>query len=267
MWKKTIIISIVLVIVFVVNILFFPLGENKITAKAEEVEKETMNWIENIPDVELELSINSAFPSVLSHPDEFFEIYKVGYAAAPVLIEYVIEKDMNDAYGAFMVAAAANNLHLNGLPGAIKPNDENPVYAKDEDAYTPVWYAKQLQLFARETPEKVEKICNSNISMSDKIEKLQEYGMLAVPFLQEKVGSGDMRWKECLSILTLSGITVEERFDILAYGFRDEVLYSEIRDKLIYQKKSKIMETKNFDEQWFDNNSDELMLMSELFQK
>ena len=263
--KRRSIIIVVAIVTFALFLSVFSFGKIAIRVKAAAVKKDTLNWIDTIPKLEREPSFQSAFPSPSTHPDAFYEIYEIGYAAAPHLIQYVIDNDMNNMDGAFMVMAAVNNLHLSYLPGAIKPTDENPIYSKDEDAYTPVWYARQLQEFAKEAPVKITEICDSDIPMAEKMLKLEAYGMLAVPILQEKIDSGHTQWNECVLNLSLSALSVEERFDVLAYAFEEETLYANDRDELVHQRKTKALENRDFNESWFDENSDELTLMGELF--
>ena len=265
MRKKTISIAVCAIVSLALCISIFLFGKSSSRVNAAEVEQKTLSWIEIISNIERKPSYQSAFPNPATYPDEFYEIYKIGYAAAPYLIQHIIDNNMNNVDGAFIVMAAANNLHLNYLPGAIKPTDENPVYSNDEDAYTPVWYAKQLQKFAKEAPEEINKICDSDIPMAEKMLKLEEYGMLAVPILQEKMNSGDTQWSECVLNLSLSPLNEEERFKLHVCGFEDEILYSSNRDELIHQRKVEALEGSSFNKRWFRDHADELALMSQLF--
>ena len=106
--KRRSIIIVVAIVTFALFLSIFSFGKIAIRVKAAAVKKDTLNWIDTIPKLEREPSFQSAFPSPSTHPDAFYEIYKIGYAAAPYLIQYVIDNDMNNMDGAFMVMAAVN---------------------------------------------------------------------------------------------------------------------------------------------------------------
>ena len=243
--------------------LFIP--KYNLSAMAAEIKAEVDDMAQKISEINISPSSSSAYPSPATYRDEFFETYQLGYEAVPYMLDYVIKNDTNDFVGAFLIAAAVNNLHLNKMPGAIEINDTDAVYSTDPDAYTPVWYARQLQTFAKEAPEKIKKICDSNSTMAEKMLKLEEFGMLAVPILQKKINAGETQWNPCVLALSLSELTAQEKFDVLAYGYEDEVLYANNRNDLMHQRKLSAVKNKDFDTQWLNENDAKLSLLSELY--
>lgn len=263
MKKNTILIISFILCLCITLCYFFP--RNNLTVMAAEIKVEVDDMAQKINKIEVSPTLSSAYPTPATYTDEFFEAYKLGYEATPYILEYVTKNDANNFVGAFLISAAVNNLHLNKMPGAIDINDTNTSYSTEPDAYTPVWYAEQLQIFAKEAPQKIEKICDSNKHMSEKILELEEYGLLAVPILQKKIESGETQWSQCVLALSLSELTEKERFDVLAYGYQDEVLYSNNRNSLIHQRKLNAIAEKEFDTDWFTTNHLQLELMSELY--
>ena len=263
MKRKTILTISLILCVCISLCLFIP--KNNLTVMAAEIKVEVDDMAEKISKIELSPTLNSAYPSPATHNEEFLEAYQLGYEATPYILEYIITNNANDFVGAFLISAVINNLHLCKMPGAIDANDTDAIYSTDPDAYSPVWYARELQKFAKSAPENIEKICSNNKSMSEKMKELENYGMLAVPILQKKIEAGETQWNQCVLVLSMSELSVKERFDVLAYGYEDEVLYSNERNTLMHQRKLKAIEKTTFNQQWFNENDAELTLMGELY--
>ena len=245
------------------------LASNKdigMSVRAEEIKDGVEQWAEKITKIEISSSFQSSFPNPNSDPNAFFEVYDLGYAAAPYLVDYVLENNLNNFEGAFLVMAAATNLHLYSLPGSVDSSEgEDPAaYSQDQDAYTPVWYAKQLKAFAKTAPDKVTEICDSNISIDEKEKQLIKYGMLAVPTLQERINKGENQWAQCVGMLSLSGMDTQERFDVIALEYTQDFLNSGKRLDLVCQNRFDNTENFILNKKWFSSNKEDLSILKEM---
>ncbi len=236
------------------------LPSNSLKALAAEKEAEVQDYIKILNEIEFTgSSASSAYPSPVTQPEAFLEAYKLGYEAVPFVLDYIIENNDNGLNGAFLIVVSMNNLHLSNIPGVIKPTDTNVDYSIDRN---PVWFAKQIKELAKSAPKAVEKICNSDITFEEKVIKLQEYGMLAVPILQEKIEKGETQWEAAVLNLTLAGMSLEERYNVLQKICEDDFLYSEKREADIYNLKNTTVKDVKFDKSWFDENEDKLTIMN-----
>lgn len=112
-----------------------------------------------------------------------------------------------------MLSAATSNLQLYEMVGAV--TDSTLEYSLDPDAYTPKWYSKRLREFAGMVPAKVNEICDSDMSIQDKYEALDRLGILAIPYLIDRISQGEKQWQTSVYAQLLEYPT-EERFAILS---------------------------------------------------
>ena len=169
-----------------------------------------VNTINDIIEQTGEFSLK-AFPTLEDFPKTYFGIHSLGYASVPYLLELIKEHES-------MLVMYVIWYTLSVPPiGAIMPGEglHPDDYSKDEDAYTPKWFARQLEEFAKTVPKKVNEICDSDIPLEEKYEQLNKLGLLAIPYLIDRIEAGEKEWEVCLAAQFLDR-PVEERFELLS---------------------------------------------------
>ncbi len=207
-------------------------------------------------------SLYSHYPTPADKPEAFMEVYTLGCAAAPYLVNWIVEGETKGQYEAFLTMASATNLHLSSLLRETSSSDAASVYSASWNVGTPKWHAYQLQQFAKNAPEQVEAICNDRtLSLSEKTEWLAEYGMLAVPLLQDRMRRGEFWWEETVLLLTMAPLSAEERFQLLLDSYSSEIQTSPARNRLILERRREMLAGKKLPKTWFAENAEELDLL------
>jgi len=171
-----------------------------------------VNTINDIIEQTGEFSLK-AFPTLEDFPKTYFGIHSLGYASVPYLLELIKEHES-------MLVMYIIWYTLSVPPiGAIMPGDYTPEYDFDiGENYmrgTPEYFARQLEEFAKTVPKKVDEICNSDIPLEEKYEQLNKLGLLAIPYLIDRIEAGEKEWEVCLAAQFLDR-PVEERFELLS---------------------------------------------------
>lgn len=78
---------------------------------------------------------------------------------------------------------------------------------------SPKGYTRDLKAFLKTVPEEVRAICASDDSLEGKCEKLDYYGMAAVPFLADRIEDGETEWEAFIAAQTL-GMPAADRFTL-----------------------------------------------------
>jgi hypothetical protein len=191
-------------------IVAFTVGNASVSAHEAERKREVAKWERGIQTLN-PATLKSSYPGVQDYPDEFLDAYSLGYASAPYLLDSIDDSSENGFTEALLISAATNNLHLYAMIGANTTQE----YTMDSDAYTPKWYAERLREFAGSVPAKVEEICNSESSIEDQYESLDRLGILAIPYLIDRIHQGEEQW-EWSVYAQLLDYSIPERFRILS---------------------------------------------------
>ena len=160
---------------------------------------------------------SSVTGNVLTKPKTFFEAYSFGYASAPYVLELIRNSDENGLYESVMLATVCFNLQVISEAKEMLERGEIPDHynTDDDDAFTPKWHAKHFEEFIKTVPPKVDEICDSDIPLEEKYEQLNKLGLLAIPYLIDRIEAGEKEWEVCLAAQFLDR-SVEERFELLS---------------------------------------------------
>jgi len=216
--------------------------EMQIKAGIDEVLAKFENMVREAREVNPMIAVKSSFPSIQDYPNLFLEFYLLGPASVPYILDIVDNSEHNGWFEAFLISAVTYNLNLRMTVG-MRPYDsidwdgnEVPYNADDcvyEGAFAPKWYAKQLREYAQNASSMVDEICDSDMTLEEKYERLDRMGMLAIPYLIDRINQGEEQWQFCLSAQLLD-CPVEERFNAL-------LELSELEGKNMLNDKSKFI--------------------------
>lgn len=237
----------IIIFSIVLSIVLFGGGAN-ITVREQEIKKEASLWAETLDPAAGHFS---HYPNVQTNEKELKEIYSMGFASVPFMLDYIEIEGMNNTNKALIISAATYNLHLPYMVGSITV--ENPEVSKDENAYTPRWYAKQLKEYAKSIPNLVDTICNSDDSFENKCAELDKLGMLAIPFLVDKIEKGENKWEICIRTQTL-GMNSEKRF---------QKLFTEKEYPLDYEIKRSMIQSDFSVQDWIIENNDDTSILKD----
>lgn len=159
--------------------------------------------------------------------EKFEHIYRkaytlLGFGSVPGMVQYSVDH-LNDGSLYNMnvdLCLAGFNLQLYLHPHLWKiVHDQEP--GKTE-RYSNEALVKQFMDFVHSVPEKVESICtNESMTLEEQRYFLGEYGMLALPFLADRIMQGETQWEDCFAYQLL-GLPQEERIRVLfnTYDFQ-----------------------------------------------
>ncbi len=254
--KKLLIVVVALVAVVAITgtgLFFYKRPPAPVTLTEEEVEAYTAEWTEKLSTVELQQNGFSSRPDgPLDAPEPFREVYRLGYGASFFLADQYIQREYRHPS---WVLAAFTNLNMTSPYGPWEA--ETPQY----DVATDV-HGERLKRLLEDVPGQVEAICNDRtLTLSEKTEWLAEYGMLAVPLLQDRMRRGEFWWEETVLLLTMAPLSAEERFQLLLDSYSSEIQTSPARNRLILERRREMLAGKKLPKNWFVENAEELALL------
>lgn len=173
------------------------------STRAAELDRRVEEWTKAIAALDPAPTLSSRFPSPDAFPEEFQAIYEFGFASAPYLLDRVENAAENGWNEALLFCAAVNNLHLEEWM-----EYENHTNMEDR---SPKGYTRRLKAFLKTVPKEVRAICSSDDSLAEKYEKLNYYGMAAVPFLADRIDKDETEWEAFIAAQTL-GMPAADRF-------------------------------------------------------
>lgn len=194
--KKIGFIGVVIAIVAVIVVCITFQDSFTMSARAAELKEETAEITKTLADLTPAPGLSSAYPSAKTYPKEMKELYELGFAATPFLLEQIESAETQGLPEAVLMSAITNNLHLPNMVGAV--TSESPTLSTAADAYTPKWYARQLREFASTVPSAVKKICRSDDTIEQKTQQLAPFGLLALPYIAEEYENGKKEWESYL---------------------------------------------------------------------
>lgn len=193
-----------------------------------------------------------SYVSVEVTPEAFRTIYELGPEAALYILDRVERSGENGGEAAFLVGAAKENLHHRA---DVAIGDETNPHLNG----TPQYYAYNLRAFLETVPEQVESICGSFDTQEEKLEKLNELGLAALPYITARIERGETQWTPYLETQLL-GMTAEERFEALK---NEVVLAKDDRIDSLYAYRQQIARPVDA-AQWIAVNADTLSVLKDV---
>lgn len=138
---------------------------------------------------------------------------KCGFAFAPILVDdlpsHTISLDgplYSTDLNALLTAAICLNI----------PTHQHWMLTQSITPQSLQYFIDRFVEYAQSTPAAVQSICDdSTLTMEEKLYRLSYYGMLAVPFILERIEKGETQWITFLEEQLL-GLSPRERYSVLA---------------------------------------------------
>lgn len=159
-----------------------------------------------------------------------FSIYCAGPDYAAYLLEEVLHGSLSDcdgvhAYVPFYMIASILHLYI---PVHFR------YYHGEHNEWIDVWegddtdcMAEQMLTFMQTVPERVEAICSDEtMTLEEQVKALHYYGMLALPYLADRIAMGQTQWEVCFENQLL-GLGIQERYNAMSIVYTDNKYFEE----------------------------------------